>query len=67
MQKLYRKKISPPGTLPRIAFWSAAPNFAAVKSSEILTEVGIGVLQKSDTSFDMSKLTRSQHPLILRF
>ena len=37
-------------------FRRAAANSAAVKSPEILTGVAVGVFQRSDTSFDTSRV-----------
>ena len=39
-----------------LIMWRAAANSTAVKSPEILIGVVFGVLQRSDTSFDMSRV-----------
>ena len=44
------------GALLDFVFWRTAVNSAAVKSPELLIGVAAGVLQRSDTSFDTSRV-----------
>ena len=45
---------SGPGAFPDCSSWRALTNSSGVKSSETFLSVGVGILQSSDTSLDMS-------------
>ena len=53
------------GALPGFVFWRATANSASVKSAETLIGVAVGVLQRSATSFDTSRVAHIQHPRLV--
>ena len=55
------------GASPGFVFRRATANFAAVKSLKILIGVAVGVLQRSDTFFDTSRVDLRLAPLFFPF
>ena len=56
-----------PVALLGFVFWRTAANFAAVKSPEKLIGVAFGVLRRSDTSFDTSRVNSRSAPSYFPF
>ena len=59
--------MSDPGALPGFVFWRVAADSGAVKISEILTGVAVGVLQRSDAVFERSRVDSRSAALYFPF